>query len=494
MNRAAVRTSTSRGQALAQGRESFRRRAWGAAFSHLQAADAGAPLDPEDLGLLAQAAQLVGKEAEGADYLARAHQGFLGRGDTRFAVRCAFWLGFTSLLAGELAKAGGWLSRANRLLDGQPDCVEQGYLLLPSGYRSFHTGDASAAHALFVQAAAIGQRFDEKDLLTLALQGQGRALIRQGEITRGVALLDEAMVAVTAGEVSPLSAGGVYCSVLEGCGEIFDVQRAQEWTLALERWCASQPDLVPFRGHCLVRRSELLQLHGAWAEALEWAQKAVEWLSHPTPKPDLGAAYYQIGEIHRLRGKFTDSEEAFRQASQSYRSCGPGLAQLRLAQGRIDAANEAIRRMAGEVRQPGPRAKVLDAYVEIVLAAKDVSAGRAAANELAEIAGRQEAPFLRAVAARALGAVLLAEGNPGEALVELRKSCSLWCDLQAPYDASRVRTLIALACRALGDEEDALLELRAARRAFHSLGAVVAVAAADALLSRGARHAAGPLT
>ena len=271
MNRAAVRTSTSREHAVAQGRESFRNRAWGAAFSHLQAADAEAPLEPEDLALLAQAAQLIGKEAEGADYLARAHQGFLSRGDTRFAVRCAFWLGFTSLIAGELAKAGGWLSRANRLLDGQPDCVEQGYLLLPSGYRSFHTGDASAAHALFVQAAAIGQRFDEKDLLTLALQGQGRALIRQGEITRGVALLDEAMVAVTAGEVSPLSAGGVYCSVLEGCGEIFDVQRAQEWTLALERWCASQPDLVAFRGHCLVRRSELLQLHGAWAEALEWA-------------------------------------------------------------------------------------------------------------------------------------------------------------------------------------------------------------------------------
>src|SRR4029077_9105299 len=146
-----------------------------------------------------------------------------------------------------------------------------------------------------------------KDLITFGLQGQGRALIRQGETARGVALLDEAMVAVTAGEVSPLSAGGVYCSVLEGCGEIFDLQRAQEWTSALERWCASQPDLVPYRGHCLVRRAELMQLHGAWADALEWAQRAAEWLSHPTRKPGAGAAFYQVGEILRLRGEFIES-------------------------------------------------------------------------------------------------------------------------------------------------------------------------------------------
>ena len=224
--------------AIEQGRESFRRQSWSAAFSQLSAIDSESPLDPEDLVLLAQAARLIGRQSEGTDFLARAHQGFLGRGESQWAARCAFWLGFTAMLGGESAKAGGWFSRASRLLEGLPHCVERGYLRLPEGYRSFHAGDAATARAMFEEAVAIGELFGDKDLLALGLQGQGRALIRQGEIVRGVALLDEAMVAVTAGEVSALNAGAVYCSVLDACGEIFDMQRAQEWTSALERWCA----------------------------------------------------------------------------------------------------------------------------------------------------------------------------------------------------------------------------------------------------------------
>src|SRR5215475_306694 len=154
------------------------------------------------------------------------------------------------------------------------------------------------------------------------------------------------MVAVTAGEISPLNAGGVYCSVLEACGEIFDLKRAQEWTLELEKWCASQPDLVPYRGHCLVRRAELLQLHGAWLEALEWAERACDLLSHPVPKPAVGAAYYQVGEVQRLLGRFAESEEAYRRAGEWNRTPAPGLAQLRFAQGEVEAANVAIRRIA----------------------------------------------------------------------------------------------------------------------------------------------------
>ena len=428
-SRSAAKNSSTRGQALERGRESFRKQAWSAAFSELMAADRETSLQPEDLAQLAQAARLIGKDAEGADLLARAHQAFLSRGDTRLAARCAFWLGFTALISGEFAKAGGWHSRANRLLDGQPDCVENGYLLLPEGYRSFHAGDPVTAHAMFVQAAAFGERFGDKDLSTLALQGQGRALIRQGEIARGVALLDEAMVAVTAGEVSPLNAGGVYCSVLEGCGEIFDLQRAQEWTEELERWCASQPDLVPYRGHCLVRRAELLQLHGDWAGALEWAQQATDWLSRPTPRPGLGQAFYQAGEIYRLRGRFADAEEAYRKASQWNRCPGPGPAQTQLAQGRIQAANTTIRRMADEVREIAPRARVLDAYVEIVLAAGDLQAARSAAGELAEIVTRCDVPFLRALSSRTSGAVLLAEGSAAEASPNSgdRGACGLNC-------------------------------------------------------------------
>jgi DNA-binding NarL/FixJ family response regulator len=492
-SRATTRSANTRERALKQGRDSFRTRAWGAAFSQLSAANSEALLEADDLVLLAQAALLIGKEADGSDFLARAHQAFMDRGDTQLAARCAFWLGFTLLLSGESSKAGGWLSRASRLLEGEPDCVEKGYLLLPTGYRAVRSGDTATAQVAFEQATAVGERFGDKDLETLGLQGQGRTLIRQGEITQGVGLLDEAMVAVTAGEVSPLNAGGVYCSVIEACGEIFDLKRAQEWTSELEKWCASQPDLVPYRGHCLVHRAELLQLRGEWQDALEWAERAKEWFSRPAPKPAVGEAFYQVGEVQRLRGNFVESEEAYRQASQWYQTAGPGLALLRLAQGRVEAANAAIRRMAEEVQQPGPRARVLDAYVEIVLAAGDLAAARAAANELASIAARNDIPFLRALCYRSSGAVLAAEGNALEALEELRKSLIVWCELQAPYEASRVRFLMALAYRKLGDEETALLELNEVRQAFKRLGATAEVSRVDLLLKDTAKGT-GPLT
>jgi DNA-binding CsgD family transcriptional regulator len=493
-SRTAVRRSNGTLKPLEQGRKSFRARAWADAFSQLWAADAEEALEPQDLAQLAQAALLIGKETEGADFLARAHQGFLSRGDTQLAARCAFWLGFTALIAGEFAKGGGWLARAGRLLEGRPECAEHGYLLLSAGFRSFHGGDVAAAHAIFVQAAGIGERFREIDLVTFSLQGQGRALIRQGEITRGVALLDEAMVAVTAGEVSPMTAGGVYCSVLEGCGEIFDLQRAQQWTAELERWCAAQPDLVPYRGHCLVRRAELLELHGAWEDALEWAQRAADWLSRPIPKPDVGAAFYQIGEIQRVRGKFAESEEAYRQASQWQRRPQLGLAQLRLAQGQVEAANAAIRRVAEEVRELGPRTKVLAAYAEIALAAKDVAAARTAADELREIASRREIPYVSALSRRTIGAVLLAEGDARAALIELRQSCGLWRDLQAPYEAARTQLLAGMSCRSMGDEQEALQELTAARETFQKLGAPLDLARVEALLSKSGRNSSNPLT
>jgi ATP/maltotriose-dependent transcriptional regulator MalT len=486
--------SVAETSALEQGRESFRRQAWGAAFSQLSTADGEARLQAEDLALLAQAAQLIGREAESADFLARAHQGFLDRGHNQAAARCAFWLGFIALLSGELAKAGGWLSRAGRLLEGEPDCVEKGYLLLPAGYRAFHSNEAVTAQAKFVQAAAIAKQFGDKDLMALALQGQGRALIRQGEITRGVTLLDEAMIAVTAGEVSPLNAGGVYCSVLDACGEIFDLRRAQEWTSALQRWCESQPDLVPYRGHCLVRRAELLQLHGAWQEALEEARVACKWLSRPGPKAALGAAFYQMGEIQRLCGRFAEAAQAYSQASEWHACPGPGLALLRMAEGQLQAANAAVRRMADEVRDPGLRARVLDAYVEVALAANDVTAARTASDELAEIAKQSDIPFLRALSARSRGAVLFWEGDARQALDQLKSSWKLWSELQVPYEAARVRTLMARTCRRLGDEENAVLELTAARETFRRLGAAVDLTAVERLLTEADGQSTGPLT
>jgi ATP/maltotriose-dependent transcriptional regulator MalT len=291
------------------------------------------------------------------------------------------------------------------------------------------------------------------------------------------------MVAVTAGEVSPLSAGIVYCSVISACFEMFDLRRAREWTSALTRWCAAQPDLVAYRGVCLVHRAEILTMQGVWPDALDEAQRACDQLSQPPPgQPEIGHALYQLGELHRLRGDFSRAEEIYRDTSQSGRAPQPGLARLRLAQGRIDAAKAAICRLLDE-GSPDSRGRslMLAAAVEILLASNEVSAARRASDELSAIASQIDTPLLRATSAGATGAVLLAEEDPRAASAVLRIACTLWRDLDVPYEAARVGVLIAQACRALGDVDGAHLELDAAIHTFRKLGAAPDLARAEAL-------------
>jgi DNA-binding NarL/FixJ family response regulator len=302
------------------------------------------------------------------------------------------------------------------------------------------------------------------------------------------------MVAVTAKEISPIAIGDAYCTVIQGCYELFDVGRAQEWTAALSQWCHGQPELVLYRGVCLVHRAEILQLRGAWSEAQEAVQEALARLADPPGHPVLGAASYLSGDLHRLRGEYTAAERDYRGASELGHDPQPGIALLRLAQGRVVDAAAAIHRTLREAEDPLRRARILGPYVEIVVAAGDAEAAQAAADELAMFAAELDKPFLHALTAHMTGMVLLAQDDPSGALVSLRRAWSGWRDLEAPHEAARVRVLIALACRSLGDDDGAEMELDAARSAFAELGATPDVARVEAL-SLGGHHAvAGGLT
>ena len=343
---------------MSRGRECFERRAWAEAVAELSAAD---ELEPDELERLAAAAFLAGQDDLSVEAWERAHQERLRQRDVLRAARCSGWLIFVLLTTGEFARAGGWLARTRRLLEDVPDdCAEKGHLLIPEAFQHAATGDWATAYAIAGRAAEIGDRFADIDLVTLARNLQGRALIAQGRIGEGMSLLDEMMVAVIADEVSEIVAGAVYCSVIEACQEVLDLRRAQEWTTALTHWCDTQPDLVPFSGNCLVHRAEIMQLHGAWPDALDAAQRAHERLLQRA-QPAAGAALYQKGELHRLRGEFAQAEAAYREASRWGREPQPGLARMRLIQGQLDAASAAIRRVVEAAEDRLARSRLLPA-------------------------------------------------------------------------------------------------------------------------------------
>jgi len=466
---------------LESGRAAFDRAAWGESFTLLSAADREHQLTGDDLERLAAAAVLTGRRAESEAAWERAHHEWTRQGDVARAASCAFWLAFRLLNLGELPRGGGWVDRAQRQLDeGGVECVEQGYLRYCAGLRSVFEGDGAAAHAAFSDAADLGARFGSAELSTLARVGVGRCLIYAGEVAAGLALLDEAMVSVTAREISPIAVGDVYCTVIDACQELFDIGRTTAWTALLNDWCESQPELALYRGQCLLHRAEIMQVRGHWSEALDEARTICERLAEPAGPGVVGSAIYRVGDLQRLRGALTEAEEEYREASRIGHDPQPGLALLRLAQGQVDAAVAAIGRALEEAQDPIARARVLPAYVEIMLDAGDVGAARGGADELVQIADELGAPFLRACASHAVGAVRLADDDPRGALTALRHAADGWRDLEAPYEQANSRALLASACRAIGDDDGASLELDGARSALEALGATTAVARLDA--------------
>ena len=439
--------------------------------------------------LLATAMRLTGHDNDADLVMERAHQVYAQAGDVPSAGRTAFWLGMSFANRGEMVRGGGWFARAQRILDDL-DCAERGYLHIPTGLQKVGS-DPGAALEEFSQAAAIADRFSDPDLAALGRLGQGQSLLRLGRAQESLALLDEVMISVHADEVSPIPTGVIYCAAISMCQVISDLRRAQEWTRSLSEWCARHPDIVPFRGQCMVHRSQILQLHGAWSDALHEAVQACE--RFPPGDPAVGEAHYQRGELHRLRGEFAEAEEAYRAASSWGHTPQPGLAQLRLAQGQLEAARAAIERVLDEAEDPPTRSRLLPASIEISLAAEDVPAARAGADELTRLAEDLGTELLGATAAHLAGAVSLVEGDARGAAALLQTAAAAWRQADAPYEAARARVLVGLACRELGDRDSADLELEAARTTFAQLGAQPELDRLDGLIA-GTAQTAGGLT
>lgn len=456
---------------LARAREAYERRDWVAAYDALSDLDRSA-LDADDFARLSMTAYLLGRKNDCIQAMQRAYQAHLDRGETLAAVRCGFWLAMVLLTSGETAVGGGWVGRCQRLLEDVPgDVVERGYVLIHVMFRHIFSDEFEQAFQLSVEVVDYGRRFGEPDLVANGLNAQGRMLLYSGRVPDGMALLDEAMVGISTGEVSPIFAGQIYCSMIEACQEISDYGRVAEWTSALTGWIDAQPGLVPFTGQCAVHRGQILRVRSAFRQAIEEFELATQRYAAANDPAPAGLAMGECGEVLRIVGDLPAAEAAYERATGFGFEAQPGLALLWLARGRTAAAVGAVHRLLAEPRDPVHRSQLLPGAVEVLLAAGEVDQATALADELVGIAEAFGCAALRAKAEHARGSTLLAGGDAGAALLALRKSMQAWQALSAPYEAARSRVLMGQALRELGDDESAASELAAARRTFQDLGA-----------------------
>jgi class 3 adenylate cyclase len=462
---------------LEAGREAARRHAWRDAYELLRSADEDGTLTAEDLQNLAEAAWWTGHLEEAIALRERAYTAYAEARETRRAAVLAAMLAMDHLARGAMPVSSGWLARAERLLENETEGVEHGHVALVRGITAFETGELGTASTELARAHELGARFGDRNLEAMALVFKGTLLVSTGEVAEGLALLDEATAAAVSGELHPLATGFVYCVTIDSCQTLGDCGRAAEWTDVANRWC-DRLDVTGFPGACRIHRAELMRLRGDWPKAEEQALQGCEEL-YQYNRFVTAAGFYEIGEIRRRRGDFAAAEEAYRKANELGREPQPGLALLRLAQGKVDAAATAIKReLARESLDPLGRSRRLPAQIEIALAAGEIRRAREAAEELENIADQyrvrdRRTPALEGTVQLAWGQIRLAERDWEGAATALRAARETWDRIGAPYETAHARMLLGLAYRGEGDEEGARDELTAAKATFERLGAVL---------------------
>jgi DNA-binding CsgD family transcriptional regulator len=452
---------------LAQARELHAQSRWAEACEQFSAAERAEQLDADDLERYAEAAQILGRGDEAIRLLRRAFNIRVDAGEVDRAITSAFWICQALIVNAEFARASGWAAQVRRSM---PD-VDNGWFLFLEAYFLLATADYEAAAQLLARAADMASRRREIDLVAFATTVWGRALIKAGRLKEGLSRLDEAMLPVVERDTSPRATSMMYCAAIATCHEAREFGRAREWTHALGAWLDTLPRLGgAYFGNCRIYRAHLMCLCGSWREALDEVAFVCDDLSGNYGQLVAGHAHYQLAEIHRLLGN-PEAEASYRRSAELGGPTQPGLSLLRLSQGEVDKAVLGIRRALAETQGQLERLDLLPAAVTIMLAAEDIDAARQATTELAGIAAVYTAPGVQAELTAAHGAVALSDGDPATALPLLRSAARSWREIDAPYAVATVSVLIGLACRAVGDEDAAEVELESARSTFARLGA-----------------------
>ena len=472
-------------------RNAAERHSWREAYDAYTGSD-DSGLTPDDQEQFADAAWWTGKIDEAIGLRERSYAGFSAAGDRLGAARLALTLSWDHLNRGAFAVSRGWFANAERLLEGQPEAREHGFLALSRGITTlFAEGNIDDALPELERAHDIAARAGDRDTQVLALVGKGRAFVQRGDVEQGLAILDEASTSAVSGELRPYATGLVYCATITSCQHVGDYRRAAEWTEAASRWC-EQEDMNGFPGACRIHRAEIMRLRGDWPEAEKTALAACEEV-HDFDRLVTAGGYYEIGEIRRRRGDFAAAEEAFRTANELGRSPQPGLALLQLAQGKVESAVAGVTRRLAEMDEPLERVRMLPALAEIALAAGDLDTARSAAAELQHIVdsykiGDRRAPAFDATVNLTLGQIELAGQDWDDASRDLQRARDEWQEIGAPYETAQARMLLGIAFRHQGDEHAATLELQAAQTTFERLGAKLDEERAKELLGRVDTH------